>query len=144
MYICDRELPERLRHVPFKVALNERLDEPDPSGAEEGMRAAASCSPKAHLSETSGQRSGRRVWGCGSLRSEEKDLCESPRIQCNLIGACRKSVDFKPSHLLHPPPLQKGYIVLYSYYDRYTTTDVVTTGDTPTVNIWHAGKEEGT
>ena len=32
----------------------------------------------------------------------------------------------------------------YTYYDRYTTTDVVTTGDTPTVNIWHAGKEEGT
>ena len=45
----------------------------------------------------------------------------------------------------HPfPSLQMRYIVLYSYYDRYTTTDVVTTGDTPTVNIWHAGKEEGT
>ena len=41
----------------------------------------------------------------------------------------------------HPfPSLQMRYIVLYSYYDRYTTTDVVTTGDTPTVNIWHAGK----
>jgi hypothetical protein len=42
-----------------------------------------------------------------------------------------------------PPPLQTNYIVLYSYYDRYTTTDVVTTGDASTVNTWHAGKEEG-
>ena len=43
----------------------------------------------------------------------------------------------------HPfPSLQMRYIVLYSYYDRYTTTDVVTTGDTPTVNIWHAGKDD--
>ena len=39
------------------------------------------CSPKAHLSEPSGHRSGRRVWIGGSLRSEEKDQCESPRIQ---------------------------------------------------------------
>ena len=47
------------------------------------------CSPKAHLSEPSGHRSGRRVWIGGSLRSEEKDQCESPRIQRNKEGACR-------------------------------------------------------
>ena len=58
-------------------------DEPDPSRAEEGMRAAAPAARKPYLFETAGHQSGRRVWESGSLRSEEKDLCEAPRFQCN-------------------------------------------------------------
>ena len=30
---------------------------------------------------------GHRVQECGFLRSEGKEQCESPRIQCNLEGA---------------------------------------------------------
>ena len=119
------------------IALNERLDEPDPEGSEGGNEGCSSCSPKAHLSKKSGHRTGLRVWGCGSLRSEEKDQCESPRIQRNFKRGVPQKCRFIP------PPLQKDHIVLYSYYDRYTTTDVVTTGDASTVNIWQAGKEEG-
>ena len=36
-----RNHPELVRHAPLKIALNERLDEPDPSRVKEGMRAAA-------------------------------------------------------------------------------------------------------
>ena len=54
------------------------------------------CSPKALLFEPSGHRNGRRVWIGGSLRSEEKDQCESPRIQRNKKGACRTSAGFNP------------------------------------------------
>ena len=58
-------------------------DEPDPSRAKEGMRAAVPAARKPHVFETAGHQSGRRVWKSGSLRSEEKDLCEAPRFQCN-------------------------------------------------------------
>ena len=46
LYFRRQDHPERLRHVPFRVALNERLDEPDPEGAQEGMRAAAPAARK--------------------------------------------------------------------------------------------------
>ena len=46
LYILRQDHPERLRHGPFRVALNERLDEPDPEGAKEGMRAAAPAARK--------------------------------------------------------------------------------------------------
>ena len=71
------------------------------------------------------------------VRIEEKDQSESPRIQRNFKRGVPQKCRFIP------PPLQKDHIMLYSYYDRYTTTDVVTTGDASTVNIWQAGKEEG-
>ena len=41
-----RNHPERVRHAPLKIALNERLDEPDLFFAEEGMRAAAPAARK--------------------------------------------------------------------------------------------------
>ena len=41
-----RNHPERARHAPLKIALNERLDEPDLFFAEEGMRAAAPAARK--------------------------------------------------------------------------------------------------
>ena len=47
-------------------------------------------------------------WKGGSLRSEKKDQCESPRIQRNNKGACRKSVGFEPSCLMRQPRLGHG------------------------------------
>ena len=49
--LCIRHLEstERLRYGPLKIALNERLDEPDSSEAEEGMRAAIQMQPESTL-----------------------------------------------------------------------------------------------
>ena len=41
-----RAHPERVRNAPLKIALNERLDEPDLFFAEEGMRAAVPAARK--------------------------------------------------------------------------------------------------
>ena len=46
---------------PRKNALNKRPDEPDPSRAEEEMRAAAPATRKPNMSEPAGHQSGRRV-----------------------------------------------------------------------------------
>ena len=94
--LCIRHLEstERLRHAPLTLLwMSGWMNLILPKRRREwGLQ--FKCSPKAHLSELSVHWNRRRVWGCGSLRSGEKDLCESPRIQCDFKGACRKSVEF--------------------------------------------------
>ena len=69
----------------------------DPEGAQEGMRAAAPAARKPTCLRRPVIRADVEFGMSGSLRSEGKDQCESPRIQCDLAGACRTSVSFDPS-----------------------------------------------
>ena len=78
LFIRRQDQPERLRHVPFRVALNERLDEPDPEGAQEGMRAVAPAARKPTCLRRPVIRADGEFWRSGSLRSEGR-ICVNPR-----------------------------------------------------------------
>ena len=61
-------------------------------GADEGMRDAVPAYRKPTCLRRPVIRADGEFWKGGSLRSEKKDQCESPRIQRNKQGACHISV----------------------------------------------------
>ena len=72
--------------------MNERLDEPDPEGAQEGMRAAAPAARKPTCLRRQVSRADGEFWRGGSLRSEG-GICVNPReFNVTLKGRAAKAL----------------------------------------------------